>query len=86
MVLLRTPAGPRGPRLRAAASGYSDPNHVFRCRMGDFQLVDILVLDPDLGVSPSNSTVAVRGEIVDVVQSEFCFKTLAVIADEAEVR
>lgn len=69
--------GSQGTQIRTTCSGVD---------MGDFQFVDILVLDPDLDVSPSDSTVAVRGEVVDVVESEFGFKTLAVIADEAEVR
>lgn len=52
---------------------------------GEYQFVDILVLDPDLEVTPSDSTVRVRGEVVDVIESEMGFTTLAVIATEAEI-
>lgn len=52
----------------------------------EFQFVDILVLDPDLEVTPSSSTVHVSGEIVDIIDSDMGFRTLAVIAEDAELR
>lgn len=52
----------------------------------EFQFVDILVLDPRLELTPSRATVRVHGQVVDIVDSEMGFTTLAVIADETEVR
>lgn len=51
-----------------------------------FQFVDIVYPDPDLPVSPSRSSMDVRGEIVDIVRSEFGFTVLVVFAYEIVVR
>lgn len=47
-----------------------------------FLFVDVVVRDPDLPVSPSTGYMGVRGEIVDVIDSEYGFRVLAVLADE----
>lgn len=67
----------QGTQLRTTCPGVDTGSH---------QFVDILVLDPDLDVSPSRATVEVRGEVVDVLESEYGFTILAVVADEATVR
>lgn len=66
----------QGTQIRTTCSGVDT---------GEYQFVDILVLDPDLEVTPSNSTVRVRGEVLDVIESEMGFTTLAVIATEADI-
>lgn len=68
--------GSQGTQIRTTCRGVD---------AGQYQFVDILVLDPDLEVTPSNSTLRVRGEVIDMVESDMGFTTLAVIADEAEI-
>ncbi len=46
----------------------------------EFLFVDIVYDDPDLPVSPLRSTMDVRGEIADIVRSEFGFTVLVVYA------
>lgn len=68
--------GSQGTQIRTTCRGVD---------AGEYQFVDILVLDPDLEVTPSNSIVHVSGEVVDVVESEMGFTTLAVVAMDAEM-
>ena len=50
-----------------------------------FLFVDVVYGDPDFPVTPSRSTMRVRGTIVDIVRSEFGFTVLAVAADDVEL-
>lgn len=51
-----------------------------------FLFVDIFYDDPDLDVTPSHPTMDIRGQIVDIAESELGFKVLMVEADEVTVR
>lgn len=50
-----------------------------------YLFVDILYKDPGLRVSPSRSTMQVRGKVVDVVRDGLGFTVLAVYADDVVV-
>lgn len=50
-----------------------------------FLFVDIVYDDPDLPVTPSRSTMQVKGEIVDISRSEFGFTVLIVHASHVEL-
>lgn len=50
-----------------------------------FLFVDVIYGDPDLPVSPSRSTVQIRGKIADISRSEYGFTVLVVQADRATV-
>lgn len=50
-----------------------------------FLFVDIVYDDPDLPVTPSRSTMQVKGEIADISRSEFGFTVLVVYASDIDV-